>query len=178
MRPMNTWHSLMKYVDMCIHGDLCKECCWLWNTSLDKDGYGKGTMQCKTVIAHRSIYQGKRNVILNKEQLVLHTCDIRNCCNWNHLYVGNDKQNSDDKIARGRFVLGSRVNLPKGTQQVNSKLTEEQVYQMRRSYYSGYWTQADLVQVFKVGKSVVQRILAHQDWHHLQGQLLLSTATI
>jgi hypothetical protein len=48
-----------------------------------------------------------------------HTCDNPKCCNPKHLFAGTRQQNNDDKIAKGRGVMGEKV--------WTSKLTVEQV---------------------------------------------------
>lgn len=49
---------------------------------------------------------------LNPEtQLSLHKCDIKGCCNPNHLYAGDNKQNRKDIVSRRRhyLVLGQLI---------------------------------------------------------------------
>jgi hypothetical protein len=121
-------------------------------------------MDKRTVIVHRIIYQGHHNVTLTPSQLVLHTCDIKLCCNWWHLYVGDKRRNALDGVERGQYATGQN--------HTNHKLTESQVYQIRRLYNSNGWTIKDLCEVFPVKRSVAQRILTKQDWSHLQGELL------
>lgn len=78
--------------------------CWLWEHSLNKDGYGfhirDGDKRLQphvlSYILHNNI-----NEIPNGKQ-VNHACDIPSCTNPNHLYLGTQKQNMLDKVIRGR----------------------------------------------------------------------------
>jgi hypothetical protein len=77
MRKANTWRDVLKRVQMCEHGVMCEDCCWLWQGPVDRHGYGKWCMSAKTVIVHRALYIGRFAVLLNPTQLVLHKCDIK-----------------------------------------------------------------------------------------------------
>lgn len=54
---------------------------------------------------------------------VCHTCDNKTCVNPTHLFLGTLQDNKDDEVAKGRHVRGER--------QGQSKLTEEDVKQIR-----------------------------------------------
>ena len=54
--------------------------CWLWTASISKNGYGSFGLNGK---------------------MILHTCDVRACCNPRHLYLGDVKQNTKDMMDRG-----------------------------------------------------------------------------
>lgn len=77
--------------------------CWLWTGFVMEYGYGKfanGDGHTK-VQAHRfayEMYHGR----LPKTRKVLHTCDVRHCVRKEHLYVGTNKKNTQDMMARGR----------------------------------------------------------------------------
>jgi hypothetical protein len=83
---------------------------WMWNTGLNsKNGYGVlyiGAQSGKRrfVLAHRRAYELFIGPI-PKGEWVLHTeeCNIRQCCNPQHLKLGSPKQNSKDC-----FTFGSR----------------------------------------------------------------------
>ena len=60
--------------------------------------------------------------------LVLHRCDNPKCVNPDHLYIGTHADNTADMIAR------DRINLKYGTDNVNAKLSEEQVITIRKEY--------------------------------------------
>lgn len=80
--------------------------CWIWMGATDKDGYGcigrsAFGKQYGHLKAHRVAYEFYIGEITD-ELHVLHTCDIPSCINPAHLYLGTPKQNSADKVLRGR----------------------------------------------------------------------------
>lgn len=74
--------------------------CWLWKGSLNK-GYGQCHVEQQWWIAHRMAYflgHGGHP----REFKVLHECDNPPCCNPRHLFLGTDKTNAEDRVAKGR----------------------------------------------------------------------------
>ena len=87
--------------------------CWLWDAHKDKDGYGRITVSGKDFRAHRLswlIYKGK----LTKNICVLHKCDTPQCVKPGHLFLGTNKDNYLDCVAKGRsFIAKSSAALKK-----------------------------------------------------------------
>lgn len=87
--------------------------CWEWRGAKDKDGYGKFTRKIPKTRksthhrAHRAAYTVFKGPI-EEGMHVLHSCDNTSCCNPQHLFLGTNKDNMVDKIAKGRS------NNPKG----------------------------------------------------------------
>lgn len=79
--------------------------CWLWTGACSDNGYGQvriGGRKGTTVSAHRIVWQLCRGPIPN-DLKVCHTCDIPNCVNPNHLFLGTHQMNMDDMILKGRY---------------------------------------------------------------------------
>jgi hypothetical protein len=80
--------------------------CWLYTGTLSFEGYGYVNtgmgVRRKQWQAHRFAWTLLRGEI-PKGLCVLHTCDVRNCVNPEHLYVGTRMDNKRDQIARRRF---------------------------------------------------------------------------
>ena len=71
--------------------------CWLWNGSLNKDGYGYTSYKHKTLYIHRFMYAWLVSPIPDgkgKDIRVLdHLCNNRNCCNPAHLILVSPREN-------------------------------------------------------------------------------------
>ena len=80
------------------------ETCWLWTASLDKAGYGyfKALNQRN---AHRVSWAMHKGPIPNG-MWVLHKCDVRNCVNPEHLFLGDQFANMADMVSKGRHNNG------------------------------------------------------------------------
>lgn len=79
--------------------------CWIWMRCLaaneGRNRYGlmkRGGVKHK---AHRYAYQLYRGEI-GRGMLVCHSCDIPECCNPEHLFVGTYGDNARDCVAKGR----------------------------------------------------------------------------
>jgi hypothetical protein len=79
--------------------------CWLWNGRLTSNGYGRLNVLDdnihREIRAHRHTYALKNGPIPNG-LLALHRCDIRRCCNPDHIFLGTYKDNSEDMKAKSR----------------------------------------------------------------------------
>jgi len=84
--------------------------CWIWKGAKQPFGYGVILFRKKYVGAHRVSW------ILNEGEIpeglsVLHHCDTPACVNPRHLFLGTQKDNIRDGIAKGRIRL---LNLKRG----------------------------------------------------------------
>lgn len=103
--------------------------CWEWTGArFRKTGYGKfswriGRHKEQARIASRAYYINilKQDI---KGKNVLHKCDNPPCVNPEHLYLGTQKDNSDDKVRKKRHLFGETAK--------SAKLTEKQVLEARR----------------------------------------------
>jgi len=92
--------------------------CWEWQGFVDKDGYGKMRTTDTNEAAHRASYR-IHNGEIPKGLNVLHKCNNPPCCNPNHLYVGDQSRNMQDRIDAGNFLYGECHH--------NSKISNETV---------------------------------------------------
>lgn len=102
--------------------------CWMWLLSCGSHGYGNAFDGLTVVVAHRLSYEAFKGSI-PPGMLVQHSCDNKWCVNPDHLSLGTDKTNSDDKHRKGRANLDIRVFRPRA----DRKLTDEQAAEVRSS---------------------------------------------
>lgn len=79
--------------------------CWNWVGAVaNKKGYGSFFGDR----AHRVSYRTFKGEIPSDKH-VLHRCDNPSCVNPEHLFLGTNKENIDDKMLKGRFVVPSSM---------------------------------------------------------------------
>lgn len=87
--------------------------CWLFSGSLDTDGYGQVFRATRknptTVRVHRLAWE-EVNGPIPAGMRVLHSCDVRACCNPAHLFLGTQQDNVTDMMQKGRFKGRSSLN--------------------------------------------------------------------
>lgn len=152
--------------------------CWLWSGYRMKNGYGLvGVRKGRTYLAHRLAWFFHHGADPGP-QLVLHRCDVRNCCNPKHLWLGTYADNNQDRARKGRsfstlhpekthFVLHPEDAAKlKGKDHGMAKLSEADVLDIRsRKPYFGML--ADLGREFGVTYVTIGAILRGEIWRHL-----------
>lgn len=129
--------------------------CWLWTGDLFGSGYGRLSIGGgKQIRAHRYIYEQKYGVI-PEDMCALHKCDVRNCVNPDHLYIGDKKDNMQDCLSRGRHKY---ITL-RGTDSPNSKTSKEDVEEIKRMWATGNYYQREIGEKFGISQVSVSRIL-------------------
>jgi hypothetical protein len=142
--------------------------CWEWQGAKLKAGYGQTRVGTKNMLVHRVVYEHTVGPIPDG-MVVMHTCDNPSCCNPNHLRLGTQQDNVDDRIAKGR---SNYVGMP-GENNPNVTLPFDKVVEIR-SLYKGVQnrmrprtgpTLKELAQQFGVGVSQIKRIVAFESWN-------------
>jgi hypothetical protein len=75
--------------------------CWIWQGQISPQGYGK----YYNVLAHRMSYAA---FVGKPGEAILHRCDVRSCCNPNHLISGTRALNNEDCARKMRRAGLSR----------------------------------------------------------------------
>jgi hypothetical protein len=89
--------------------------CWLWNGFLNHKGYGQTGWRGKNAFAHRRMYMVVHGISkLKTEQTVCHSCDVRNCCNPDHLWLGDAAANVLDSAIKKRHRNARKTHCIRG----------------------------------------------------------------
>lgn len=128
--------------------------CWTWTAGTDKDGYGK----FQGGRAHRASYE-MANGEIPDHLCVLHRCDNPPCVRPDHLFLGTNRENMDDKIRKGRQFRGEQL---KGL----CKLSEHKVRQIRQLAKDGNTHQA-IADQFGVDRTNIGFVVRRETWAHI-----------
>lgn len=131
--------------------------CLEWDGKKDRDGYGVIRRDGKHHPVHRYLWCLVHGP-LPREMLVCHTCDNPSCISLDHLFVGTDKDNSDDKVRKGRHAYGSRQHL--------CKLNTEDVLIIKRRLSLGHRI-VDIARDYGVQPQTIGSIKYGRSWKHV-----------
>ena len=81
--------------------------CWPWQASCNRDGYGKFKVGGTVMNASRIALELATGVRLYPDQVAMHSCDNRPCCNPAHLAAGSHRDNLADMVQKGRNRNGA-----------------------------------------------------------------------
>lgn len=124
--------------------------CWNYTRYRDRSGYGRLRFKGKKVLAHRASYEFHFGPF-DSSLLVCHHCDNPACVNPKHLFLGTNRDNMQDAIAKGRF--------PKpqfGADNHNTKLSETDVAIIVSELKSKSTTVRELAERFNVTMSSIR----------------------
>lgn len=132
--------------------------CWLWHGTIMRNGYGTFSIRHKAFYAHRLSVElcGEDATGLD----VCHHCDTPLCVNPRHLFLGTAKDNILDMVRKGR---GNRA---KGERNKSSRLTSQDVIEIRRLHESGV-SKRQLSKMFNVGRTTIRSLLSGKTWKHV-----------
>lgn len=127
--------------------------CWLWQGTIHKGGYGELSINNKNLKTHRMSWEFFRGEI-PPELEVCHTCDVRHCCNPNHLWLGTHKENMEDRRNKGNHREELNGEYKRGFT-VHSREKINSIFDM---YESGM-ERADIARQLNISYSHIRRIL-------------------
>lgn len=152
--------------------------CWEWVAGKGSHGYGVFQVGGKKLSSHRISWMLAHGPIPHDGSYhgicVCHHCDNKLCINPEHLFLGTQKENADDRTAKGRAAYGDRngarlypERVFRGEARWNARLTKVQVSAIRAIYAAKGVTQARLGERFNVDQSVISRIVNRRRWTHI-----------
>lgn len=150
--------------------------CWLWQRGKSAAGYGRFIIEGRQYYTHiiaRFIATGEWPVKLN----TCHNCptgDNPACCNPSHLFLGTQSENLADMWRKERGKKGDKhyarntpEKLARGEQHGQSRLTEDQVREIRLMYATGLHSQSSLAKLFGVSQMSISKICRRETWKHI-----------
>jgi hypothetical protein len=112
--------------------------------------------------AHRAIYKLFIGDI-PKGLMVCHSCDVRNCINPKHLFIGTAKDNTKDMMNKGR----SKFQVFKGEDHGRSALKDFQILEIRKKYATQNYSLSKLGKFYKTTKQTIWKIVRRKSWGHI-----------
>lgn len=137
------------------------EQCWIWIAALFRETeYGAFSFNSRPISAHRFSW------ILHFEEIpkglfVLHKCDCRRCVRPDHLFVGTQRDNMIDMRCKGRTFH------PCGEDSGKARLTNEEVFEIRRLHSIEGMKAPQIARMFDTGERNVHHIINRQSWTHI-----------
>ena len=141
--------------------------CWFWIGQLNFHGYGvihlyPNQYNDKKILAHRLSYKIHKGEI-PKDMCVRHSCDIRNCVNPNHLWIGTKSDNHKDMWAKGRQPDYTKTGIP-GENHPMAKLTWKKVNKIRKMLSSRKYKQIYIAKIFNAHPMTISNIIHNKQW--------------
>ena len=138
--------------------------CWEWLSSNCKKAYHCICIGGKICKAHRISWVIHNGAIpeydeLHRKICVCHKCDNPDCVNPKHLFLGTHKDNMRDRHRKERAVVGEAHG--------RSKLTNDQVQDIREKYAVRCNTKKELAKLYNVTVKTIEGIVFNKTWRHL-----------
>ena len=150
---------LLKHVVMPENPDAC----WEWQGRLNDGGYGMANVRQSSYRASRLSYEifigpipDGLHVLHNPDPTI---CNNRRCINPQHLRCGTNYENMQDKQISGTQIKGETHYL--------SKLTEDDVREIRRLYTIDKWHYVDIAIAFDIDFVTVHNAVKAITWKHV-----------
>lgn len=143
------------------------DACWAWDGSTLPFGYGlinRGRTGMGNARAHRLSWELHFGPIADGLH-VLHRCDNPPCTRPDHLFLGTNLRNIEDRVTKGRPGTQSEDVLH-GADHALAKLTDEAVREARRLRDCGMTYRA-LADRFGVSSTTIHQAVSGKTWAHV-----------
>lgn len=131
--------------------------CWIWTGAKSSYGYGVFRYDGKLVFVHRASYELYRGPI-PEDYCVCHTCDNRLCANPDHLFIGTNLDNIQDRDNKNRQARGENNG--------NVKITGDIAKEILALYSAGL-TRTEISKQLGVSWDIANRVIKKINWTHV-----------
>lgn len=132
--------------------------CLLWTEARNGAGYGAVGNKFGVTRAHRVAYWLAKGPFELK-LCVCHTCDVRNCIEPSHLFIGTRKDNNADGRKKGRMHPVPHHYGEKNPASIGRELAAE----IKRQLDAGV-THRELTKAYGVSKTPIKALAAGRHW--------------
>ncbi len=91
-------------------------------------------------------------------KLICHKCDVRSCCNPDHLFLGTQSDNMQDMVRKQRGLVGEKS--------AKTNFTEADILRIYR-YVDAGLTRKEIAEKFGVADVTISHIATGRNWKHL-----------
>lgn len=140
--------------------------CWIWTDACFSFGYGRIKENGKSLCAHRVSFEIHKGSI-PKGLFVCHKCNVPQCVNPDHLYLGTHQDNMDDRTKTEIMNSSELAKFNFGSKNGRSKLNEDMV---EKIYLSDLSTK-ELSENYGVSLQTITRIKSGERWTHVTGKI-------
>lgn len=134
---------------------------WIRKSALLKGGYANISIDGRNQGAHRAALAAFLKRPLEREELVLHRCRRRDCCDPKHLYSGTAQDNANDRRRDGTLLLGE--------QNPRAKLSDAVVAEIVLLEQSGESAKA-LAEKYEVNRNTIYQYVRNARERREKGQ--------
>ncbi len=144
--------------------------CWEWTGAVCKPPnlpYGRFTID-GVMPAHRASWLLSGRTIPDG-LFVCHECDNPRCVRVEHLFIGTARDNTQDCILKGRMPrhYGRQPNTKFGTAVHSSRLTENDVLEIRSEQNPSIGRRRQLANQYGVTRTAIRDVLRRHTWTHI-----------
>lgn len=139
-----------------------KSGCHIWTGGRDVDGYGRYVEGGHEVRAHRAAWADANGCPVPEGNVVRHRCHNPACVNPEHLAIGTQAENIQDRQTANRQAKGSNNG--------RSKLTERQIKALKRVMKDGGVPRARLARMLDVDPSTLRDIKQGKLWGWVEAE--------
>ena len=131
--------------------------CWIWQGTLTSTGYGLFSYKGKPCMTHRASYALYKNggelpkyhYGWLEKMVVVHSCNNKKCCNPEHLFLGNQKQNTRDYYEQAKAS--------KSYKRPNSIITSEMAIDIRNSAHD-FDGEIEMMKKYRINQAIVKNV--------------------